>query len=87
MNFQKQVQFSKLIKANGRLREFNFLKLNNTELPSYRVDVSDEKGRRYIFQLTNNGGECRISGEDLPKWIIDTETALQEAIPENSNGL
>lgn len=38
----KNVQFSKLIKAEGRLREFNFRKSNGIIGPVYHVDVSDD---------------------------------------------
>jgi len=80
MNFQKQIQFSKHLKADGRLKEFNFLKLNNVELPTYRVDVSDERGRRYIFKLSNDGKHWKISGDELPKWLIETEDMLQKVV-------
>jgi len=80
MNFQKQVQFSRHIKADGRLKEFNFLKLNNVEMPTYSVDVSDERGRRYIFKLRNDGEQWKISGEELPDWLMRAEDTLQEAL-------
>jgi hypothetical protein len=80
MIFQKQVQFSKHIKAGGRIKEFNFLKLNNTQIPSYSVDVSDERGKRYVFLLINDGGEWKISGEGLPEWLVAAGHSLQQEI-------
>ena len=80
MNFQKQIQFSKNIKADGRLREFNFLKLNNRAADSYKVDVSDERGRRYEFLLSYGGENWKISVEGLPGWVIEAEPKLEEEI-------
>jgi hypothetical protein len=47
----KNVQFSKLIKAEGRLREFNFRKSNGIGGPVYHVDVSDDRGNRYYINM------------------------------------
>ncbi len=80
MIFQKQVQFSRHIKAGGRLKEFNFLKLNNTQIPTYSVDVSDERGKRHIFLLINDGGDWKISGEGLPEWVISSGHVLQQEV-------
>jgi len=80
MIFQKQVQFSKHIKAGGHIKEFNFLKLNNTETPTYSVDVSDERGKRLVFLLINDGGDWRISGEGLPEWLASAGHILQQEV-------
>jgi len=80
MIFQKQVQFSRHIKAGGRLKEFNFLKLNNTKTPTYSVDVSDERGKRHIFLLINDGGDWKISGEGLPEWLTGAGEILQHEV-------
>lgn len=80
MIFQKQVQFSKHIKAGGRIKEFNFLKLNNTQTPTYSVDVSDERGKRFVFLLINDGSDWKISGEGLPEWLVSAVHSLQQEI-------
>jgi hypothetical protein len=77
MIFQKQVQFSKLLKLEGRVREFNFLKLTNVSNPTFTIDVSDERGKRYIFLFSQEGSEWKISGEDLPHWIMDSADLLR----------
>jgi hypothetical protein len=77
MNFRKQIQFSRLIKADGRLKEFNFLKIFGVNIPTYCVDVGDEHGIRYIFSLFNDGKCWKISGEDLPEWVIEAESKLK----------
>jgi len=80
MKFQKQVQFSKYIKIEGQLKEFNFLKLNKNDFPTYTVDVSDERGRRFIFLLAQDGKEWKITGDDLPNWILDAKGLLQQEV-------
>ena len=80
MIFQKQVQFSKHIKAGGRIKEFNFLKLNNTQAPTYSVDVSDERGKRLVFLFINDGGNWKISGEGLPEWLTSSGDILQQEV-------
>ena len=80
MKFQKQVQFSKYIKIEGQLKEFNFLKLNKNDFPTYTVDVSDERGRRFIFLLVQDGKEWKITGDDLPNWILDAKGLLQQEV-------
>jgi hypothetical protein len=80
MEFQKQVQFSKHIKAGGRLKEFNFLKLNNEVSPTYYVDVSDERGRRHQFLINNDGNTWKTIGQSLPTWIVEVEKSLFDAV-------
>ncbi len=80
MIFQKQVQFSKHIKAGGRIKEFNFLKLNNTPTATYSVDVSDERGKRHVFLLINEGDNWKISGEGLPEWLTAAGHVLQQEV-------
>ena len=77
MNFRKQIQFSRLIKAGGRLKEFNFLKIFSVKIPTYCVDVGDEQGRRYIFSLFNDGKCWKISGDELPEWVLQVESMLK----------
>ena len=77
------LQFTKLIKANDRVREFNFTKPSLTSDNFFRVDVSDDRGNRIIFSLRKEeDNQWKIAEQELPKWIYDTETALQNAIEE-----
>jgi len=80
--FRKKIQFSRLIKANGRLREFNFLKADGPETGYYKVDVSDESGRRYMFTMYPEGDEWKLKEAALPPWIREAETLLEAAISE-----
>ena len=53
MNHPKNIQFTKLIKAGGRLREFNFRKSQGLHDIMFTVDVASENGERFyvIFRL------------------------------------
>src|SRR5436190_2155587 len=50
LEFIRNIQFSKLIKVNGRLKEFNFRKPNSKESP-FTVDVIDDRANRIIFHM------------------------------------
>lgn len=75
--------FTKLIKANDRLREFNFRKLPSSFEGLFHVDVSDDRGNRLIFRMyKDTGSPWKIVEEVLPNWIFETEARLNEAIEE-----
>ena len=77
MNFH----FTKLIKANNRLKEFNFRKLQSASGHLYHVDVSDERGNRIIFKVQKEDkGDWKIVEQELPKWIYEAEPQLNEAL-------
>ena len=72
--------FSKLIKLDGRLREFNFRKFS-TPSNQIHVDVSDERGSRHIFKMQRSeADEWKIDDKNLPVWIYEVEEKLNEAI-------
>jgi len=52
----KNIQFTNLIKAGGRLREFNFRKSQGLRDDMFTVDVASETGERYyiIFRLKDH---------------------------------
>lgn len=77
------LQFTKLIKANDRVREFNFTRPSLAADSLFRVDVSDDRGNRIIFNLQKEeNNQWKIAGQDLPQWIYETEAELQTAIEE-----
>ena len=51
IRFIKNIQFTKVLKAEGRMREFNFRKPNGREAAPATVDVSDDRGHRIVFQM------------------------------------
>jgi hypothetical protein len=80
--FRKRIQFSRLIKADGRLREFNFLKSEGLKDNYYEVDVSDEYGKRFAFTMHPDGAEWKVDEASIPLWIREAEPLLYAAIAE-----
>lgn len=80
IQFVKNIQFSKLIKAEGRLREFNFRKTGTGIEEKCSVDTVDDRGNRIIFSMFREGGTWKLSSTLLPKWICQYEDQLHEAI-------
>lgn len=74
-----KLHFTKLVKAGGRLREFNFRRLaGSSEL--YHVDVSDDRGNRIIFKTRKENGVWKIEDTALPKWVYEAEPHMKDAI-------
>jgi hypothetical protein len=72
-----------LIKAEGRLREFNFRKVNGLHEELFTVDVSDDRGNRLMFKMYKEGDEWLItSDQTVPDWIKANVSRFNEAIEE-----
>ena len=83
VNFTKVVHFTRLIKAGGRLREFNFRKLGGMQEGLFTVDVVDERGNRIMFRMQKDSNNQRtILQQILPSWIPESESKLNEAIED-----
>jgi hypothetical protein len=83
LQFTKMVQFSLLVKAGDRLREFNFRKLKAPHEEVFSVNVCDERGNRVIFNVEKKEAEWKIvPGPRLPKWLVQNENRLGEALDE-----
>lgn len=82
IQFIKNIQFTKLVKADGRLREFNFRKINGMHESLFSVDVVDDRGNRIIFRMEKEDGTWKIIKQALPIWIIENEKNFHEAIEE-----
>jgi hypothetical protein len=80
MLFKKNIQFSRLIKAGGSLKEFNFRKPSSPDGQLYHVDVSDDRGHRVYFNLVLETEEWIIQGSLLPAWITEAEGLISEAV-------
>jgi hypothetical protein len=85
MTVLKNVQFSKLIKAEGRLREFNFRKSNGIAGPVYHVDVSDDRGNRYYINMLLVENTWTVQEKNLPPWIQEAVGQLHPAILEQES--
>lgn len=80
--FTRNIQFTKLIKANGRLKEFNFRKLNDHKEGMFTVDVVDERDSRVFFSIQKNDSSWKIVNHPLPAWITDNEQVFNDVIEE-----
>jgi hypothetical protein len=82
MNFEvkRNLQFTELVKADGRLKEFNFTRLKALTEPYFKVDVVDDRGTRILFEMEYSLGEWRISQKNLPGWILENENILRQHI-------
>lgn len=83
--FTKVVHFTKLIKAGGRLREFNLRKIRNSDKEIFSIDTVDDRGNRIIFRMEkeNNGPWHLVVQEHaLPAWVLEVEVKLGETIDE-----
>jgi hypothetical protein len=81
--FTKNVHFTKLIKINDRLKEFNFRRVSNASDPFFTVDVSDDRGNRIMFRMEKrDANNWRIVDDILPQWVSNNENKLHESIEE-----
>ena len=82
VHFTKLVHFTRLVKAGGRLREFNFRKMRQLEEDVFSVDTADDRGNRILFYMTKsgNGGWAIAQNQPLPTWITENEDKLREQI-------
>ncbi|GAB3413075.1 hypothetical protein [Niabella aquatica] len=85
-SFIKIIHFSRLVKINNRLREFNFKKNNNAGDYVFDVDTADDRGNRLFFRLTkNNDNQWSLdSKQPIPDWI---ENHQQQLVVELEEGL
>lgn len=87
-SFNKIVHFTRLIKINGRLREFNYRKNNNAGAYVFDVDTADERGNRLFFRLTKEDNTWELTSKlPVPEWITDNRelliTELEEGVLKN----
>ncbi len=83
IEFIKNIQFTKLVKADGQLREFNFRKISGSKEGLFSVDVSDDRGNRKMFKMKKNNNTWTILADDqLPDWIWKNESIFHELIEE-----
>jgi len=86
IQFIKNIQFTRLIKADGRLREFNFRKINGMHENLFSVDVVDDRGNRIIFRMEKEDGSWKILKQALPIWVNENEKHFHDAIEEELRG-
>ena len=82
--FKKNIHVTRLMKADGRLREFNFRRLNGPNGDSiFTIDVSDDRGNRILFRMQKENNTWKIAEhQPLPTWILENEGRFNEQIEE-----
>jgi hypothetical protein len=79
---KKNIHFTKLVKVNGRLKEFNFRKLGGPNEGLFTVDVSDDRGNRILFRMQKENDTWKIQPQQLPNWVMEKENTFSELIEE-----
>jgi hypothetical protein len=87
LEVSKNVQFTRLLKADGRLREFNFRKLGGLQKGMFSVDVVDDRGNRLLFKMQKEDATWKIVEKDVADWITDSSAHLHEKIEEMMNSI
>ncbi|MFT4022531.1 MAG: hypothetical protein QM664_01960 [Flavihumibacter sp.] len=85
LKFVKNIQFTRLIKADGRLREFNFRKMTLLQETLFSIDVVDDRGSRLMFRMRKHDNDWVIVPQPLPAWIQEQEQVLSDMIKEELN--
>jgi len=83
VQFIKNIQFTRLVRADGRLREFNFRKYRGEEGELlFSVDVVDDRGNRIIFKMKKEEDSWKIIPAALPSWVSSNEKVFNDLIEE-----
>ncbi len=82
----KNIQFTKIIKADGRLREFNFTRHNGHDLPvMFSINVTDNHFQRVYFEMLKENDSWKIQEQQIPAWVKENENNLHLVIEEELN--
>ena len=84
---KKNIHFTKLVKVNGRLKEFNFRKLGGPNEGLFTVDVSDDRGNRILFRMQKEQDSWKILPQNLPAWVMEKEPTFHDLIEEELRSL
>jgi hypothetical protein len=82
VQFVRMIQFTRLVKADGRLREFNFRKVKSPDEELFSVNVCTDRGDRIVFNMQKKESSWRIVSGQLPQWILQNENNLDEGIKD-----
>jgi len=83
MLFTKNVQFSRLVRADGMLREFNFRKHSDPQGGVlFSVDVCDLRNNRIAFKMQHTETAWKIVQTSLPEWVTKNEDIFNQLIEE-----
>jgi len=77
----KNIHFTKLLKLNGRVREFNCRKIPGA-IELFHLDVCDDRGNRLMFKMQKDDTQWHILDQELPQWLLESEKQLSDLITE-----
>ncbi len=80
MQHPKNIQFTQLIKAGGRLREFNFRRSQGPEGPLITVDVADSNGERHYISFQMEDDQWILKTKYMADWIEEAITRIRLAL-------
>ena len=75
------VTFSRYVKMNGRLWEVNFRKLSRGNNLFY-ADTATLQGERIAFEVDGDHGPWKVTGKNVPQWIVEYEQNIGAAIEQ-----
>jgi hypothetical protein len=73
-------QFTLLVHASGRLREFNF-RQRNAEL--INGNTADDRGERHYFDLVQENSNWKFKDRLMPDWLTASEEAVIQKVVEH----
>ena len=76
----KNVQFTELIKAGGRLREFNFRRSQGVNDPMFTIDVANESGKRHYIFFRQKNGQWLLESKQLISWVEEILPRIEEIL-------
>jgi len=83
LKFEKNIQFTRTIKADNRLREFNFRKLGGIQEGVFTIDVVDDRGNRIMFKMQKEAkGWALQTGTPVPEWVRIVAPQFNDLIEE-----
>ena len=80
----KNIHFTRLVKAGSTLKEFNFRKHSYAAVPTFHVDVTDERANRIVFTMQKLEGAWIMTPLNLPSWVKETSSSLQQILEDNN---
>jgi hypothetical protein len=80
MQHPKNIQFTQLIKAGGRLREFNFRKSQTPDGPLFTVDTVDTSGGRHYILFRYEDNQWILKTKNMVGWIEEVIPQLKQMI-------
>ena len=78
----RNVQFTRLVKVEGKFREFNFRKMGTNSEGQFTVDTADDRGNRIVFAMSKENDFWKFITVNIPVWIKQNEARLHEIIEE-----